>query len=175
MSKTTEERFWQKVNKEGPVPDGHQELGRCWVWIGSKRSKGYGAFVYARDGEVVQGRAHRYSYELHRGAIPSGVFVLHKCDTPACVNPDHLFLGSNADNVTDMMAKGRHVKGGTYRRGNYERGAGHHNARLTVDIVRAIRADREAGLSFGNLATKYGLVVGYVYRIIKRTAWREVE
>jgi hypothetical protein len=162
---TTDERFWAKVEKtEG-----------CWLWTGAKRHKGYGAFVYARDGEVVQGRAHRYSYEVHVGPIPPGVFVLHRCDTPACVRPDHLFLGTNQDNVTDMMKKGRHVSGGTYKQGNYERGTAHHNARLTPEIVREIRASRDDGASFGQLAKRYGLAIGHVHRIVHRIAWGDVD
>jgi hypothetical protein len=163
---TTEERFWSKVEKTDD----------CWVWTGALRHKGYGAFVYVRDGEVVQGRAHRYSYERHVGPIPPGMFVLHRCDTPACVRPDHLFLGTNQDNVTDMMRKGRHVAGGTYRNGNYERGTAHHNARLTPELVREIRSAYDAGgTSFGQLATKYGLAIGHVYRIVRRRAWRDVD
>lgn len=163
-TKTTEQRFWEKVNK----------TDSCWLWTGAKRNKGYGAFVYAKDGEVIQGRAHRYSYEIHKGDIPTGMFVLHSCDNPACVNPAHLALGSNQDNVTDMMKKGRHVSGGTYREGDYERGEGHHAAKLTEDDVRAIRADRDSGMSFGNLSKKYGIAVGHIFRIVTRKAWPHV-
>lgn len=166
MGRSTEERFWGKV----------QKTETCWLWTGGKRSKGYGAFVYARDGEPVQGRAHVYSYELHKGRVPKGVFVLHTCDTPACVNPDHLFLGNNQDNVDDMIAKGRHVRGGTYSKGKYQRGELHHGARLTATDVQAIRAAYNAGgVSFSQLARKYGLALGHVFRIVKKKAWRHVE
>jgi hypothetical protein len=98
MNKNTIRRFWSKVNKSGG----------CWLWKASKRNKGYGAFVWADEkGDIIQGRAHRFSYELHCGKIPNGLCVLHKCDNPACVRPSHLFLGSKAENNEDMFLKKR--------------------------------------------------------------------
>lgn len=77
----------------------------CWLWTGAIRGDGYGNFTY-------QGRnhgAHRVSWAFHHGPIPEGQNVCHKCDTPLCVNPDHLFLGSRSDNMRDMSKKGRGV------------------------------------------------------------------
>lgn len=91
-------RFWQKVVK----------TKTCWLWSASKNDTGYGWFK--RDGRMRG--AHRMAYELRRGKIPSGMSVLHRCDTPACVRPAHLFLGTQADNVRDMLAKGRGNPGG---------------------------------------------------------------
>lgn len=165
MHPDTINRFWQKVNK----------TDNCWLWTASKRHKGYGAFVWADDeGRIIQGRAHRFAWIILVGAIPRGMMVLHKCDNPACVNPAHLFLGTNQDNVNDMMRKGRHVNGGTYRPGNYERGERHRNAKLTTVQVLAIRQDAEM-LPYTQLAAKYNLTVGHIHRIVTRKAWKHLD
>lgn len=78
--------------------------GQCWLWVGPKNKKGYGQFWFNGRGQ----RAHRVAYQLFVGSIPENAWVLHKCDTPACVNTEHLFLGNNALNVADKVAKGRH-------------------------------------------------------------------
>ena len=95
--KPIEDRFWEKVSKE----DG------CWNWVGSTQGFGYG---YLHTGDKTNRKpvsAHRYSWALHNGPIPDGLWVLHKCDNPSCVNPDHLFLGDRTDNMRDCAAKGR--------------------------------------------------------------------
>lgn len=79
----------------------------CWIWTGAIQGKGYG---YTRF-EFRAYKAHRLSWLAHRGAIPAGQLVLHRCDVRSCVNPDHLFLGTHADNMRDMRAKGRTYKG----------------------------------------------------------------
>lgn len=93
-------RFWRKVQKS----DG------CWWWISVRNEDGYGQF---RNDELgrMEG-AHRFSWRLTHGDIPHGMCVLHHCDNPPCVNPDHLFLGTQQDNIADMHAKGRYVKRG---------------------------------------------------------------
>jgi hypothetical protein len=168
--KTTLDRFWEKVEIGGS--------DQCWLWTGSKRNKGYGAFIYEKNGQVVQGRAHRYSYELHVGEIPPGLFVLHTCDNPACVNPFHLFLGTNQDNVDDMMKKGRHKSAGSktpLSKCKYKHGIEHHQAKLNPDLVRQLRNDRAAGMSYSKLAKKYHLALGSTYRIVNRKVWKDVE
>ena len=124
-------RFWSKVIKKGS--------SGCWLWQASQRNKGYGAFAYTWDGKSIHDRAHRFSWRLHCGEIPTGLYVLHKCDVPQCVNPDHLFLGTIADNNRDMILKGRHVKGGTHcGAGKYLRGedwyAAHPTRRRTPRV-----------------------------------------
>lgn len=81
----------------------------CWIWTGGTVDGGYGQFSIGRDGRrSVVMQAHRWSYRHYNGEIPEGLLVLHRCDTPACVRPEHLFLGTQADNMADMRAKGRH-------------------------------------------------------------------
>jgi hypothetical protein len=93
------ERFFRKV--EQPANG-----SACWPWIASKKSDGYGHFFFGGRMDT----AHRASWMLFRGPIPTGLFVLHKCDNPSCVNPDHFFLGDHQANADDKMRKGRHTE-----------------------------------------------------------------
>lgn len=99
---TPRERFWAKVNKDGPTV--RAELGPCWAWTADRNHKGYGRLQLG--GNVVE-LAHRYSWALHVGPIPEGMLVCHHCDNPVCVRPEHLFVGTAKDNTADMIAKGR--------------------------------------------------------------------
>ena len=105
--KTVEERFWAKVNKDGPIPPHRPELGKCWVWTASKYQNGYGQFSIGRKAIF----AHRLSFEIAHGQIAPGWCVCHACDNKPCVNPGHLWLGSYADNMRDASAKGRMATG----------------------------------------------------------------
>lgn len=129
----------------------------CWLWMAVTRGK-YGLFW--RNG--VMASAHRASWELHRGPIPDGLDVLHQCDTPACVNPAHLRLGTHADNMRDRDAKGRHVA---------LRGESNGLARLTEADAVAIRADRRTGTQIAN---DYGVCEGTIKSVRARRTWRHV-
>lgn len=99
ISPTPEQRFWAKVDKSS----------ECWVWTAGRQHFGHGKF--RPNGSAPHVLAHRFSYELAYGPIPDGLFVLHKCDNPPCVRPDHLFLGTQDDNMKDKVRKGRQAKG----------------------------------------------------------------
>lgn len=96
------ERFWAKVDQT----PGLGPLGDCWEWQGHRMKFGYG--VIRHDGRIR--KAHRVSFALNNGALPEEMMVCHRCDNPACVRPDHLFLGTQQDNMDDRMAKGRYVR-----------------------------------------------------------------
>lgn len=81
----------------------------CWLWTLSSNGDGYGIIFKKRKEKKVY--AHRFSYQMYKGKIPDGMIVCHKCDTPSCVNPDHLFVGTDGDNVRDCVSKGRHKFG----------------------------------------------------------------
>lgn len=160
-AKPIRERFDSKTDKNGPV---HPVCGRCWIWTGSSDGNGYGCLVI--KGKSVG--AHRVSYNLHAGEIPTGQKVLHHCDTPKCVNPSHLFLGTDADNNADMVAKGRNKP---------QRGSDNGNAILTDDDVRDIkRLYRKGVRGFGaaSLGKRYGVSDYAIFNIVRGTGWKHL-
>lgn len=146
------ERFWRHIE-----PDTN---GGCWLWSGTLLDVGYGQFSVNR----AKTSAHRFSWESLRGPIPSGMFICHRCDVRACVNPDHLFLGTQADNMRDAAHKGR-----------VSRGDNHLNAVVNETIVREIRALAEAGQKPAQIAKTYGLKRTTVGAIVRRRAWAHVQ
>lgn len=130
----------------------------CHLWTGQKHKQGYG--LLSVEGRLVL--AHRVAYAIANGPIPDDRDVLHRCDTPACVNAEHLFLGDHDANMADMASKGR---------GRTRRGVHHRCAKLDPDKVRAIRADPRMQK---NIAADYG-VSGAVISAIKRgKIWKHV-
>lgn len=149
--------FWDNVNKDGPCV--RPELGNCWMWTAGKANK-YGSFK--------RHYAHRLSFAVSHGRTPDGMFVCHHCDTPLCVNPLHLFLGTNADNHADMMRKGRH--GCTPHRG-----VSHGCAKLVDEQVLAIRSEHRGKYGESRrLAKKFGVSESLIHYIVKRVVWRHI-
>lgn len=159
------DRFWAKVRK----------TNSCWLWTGTGTGKGHGELWQA--GRMVL--AHRISWELHFGPIPLGMGVLHKCDNPPCVRPDHLFLGTQTDNIKDAKRKGRLASGD--RHGSQlhperlARGEKHGGAKLTAAEVADIRREYSLGkVSQQILGEQYGVNQPEVSRIIRGETWAEV-
>lgn len=146
-------RFWSKVRKlEGE--------NACWEWTGGKLANGYGGIRVS--GDYV--RAHRFSWELHNGPIPHvstyhGMCVCHRCDNRRCVNPSHLFLGTNAENSLDMVRKGRKV---------ILRGASNPFAKLTNEDVLSIRSSRK---SLRQLSMEFSTTETNISSIRNRKTW----
>jgi hypothetical protein len=145
------ESFWSRVDRTGV----------CWLWLGAKSPKGYGKVKWnGRDD-----RAHRVAWELSRSPVPEGMWVLHTCDTPACCNPLHLFLGDNLANNRDKAAKGRHISG--------ER---HKLAKLTEADVITIRAALSArSASRRGLAATYGVSRSLIDHIAAGRTWKHAQ
>ena len=141
----------------------------CWLWLGSWSPKtGYGRFRMNSDATMALDLAHRASWRLHRGDIPSGRLVCHKCDNRACVNPDHLFLGTHADNSADASRKGRLRWKGPR---DLPKGENHPMARLSKEDVLAIRSSDEKG---ADLARRFAVSQNNISRIRKNTIWRSL-
>ncbi len=142
-----EDRFWSKVHDR----DGEG----CWEWTASKR-KGYGFFQI--NHKVVT--AHRYSWELHNGPIPNGLHVCHHCDNPACVRPDHLFVGTDKDNAIDKTAKGRN---------------GLIGSRLTAGKAQLMRAMWDSGeYIHRELCEIFDVTESTTNHVVHRKTWRHV-
>jgi hypothetical protein len=139
----------------------------CWVWSGDKANFGYGQITFYINGVRHRTRAHRFSWEIFRGEIPEGMFVCHRCDNPPCVNPDHLFIGTGADNLRDMAAKGRHAHAAPT-------GEKSGNAKLSDEQVVEIRRLRAAGVSVSRIAQEFPVSSDMVYRIVLRKNWRHL-
>lgn len=135
-------------------------LNDCWVWRGHVDEIGYGRFPY--EGE---NKAHRVAYALFNGAIPNGMLVLHKCDNRQCVNPAHLFLGTQKDNMADMSAKDRGVAPRLF-------GERNPMSKLSAEQVAEIRAMVEGGAKQIDACKRFGVSPMTVSRIIRRQAWK---
>lgn len=149
-------RFWKKVDK----------AGGCWMWTGGKTKAGYGMFnVRDESGRFRCVLAHRVSWVLEHGSGPGETYVCHSCDTPSCVNPAHLFLGSPADNSADSIRKGRRPSFAAEKNGR---------AVLTRECAEKIRSIySRGGIRIVDVAGMFGVSYSQAWRIISNLAWRD--
>jgi hypothetical protein len=131
----------------------------CWLWTGTKASNGYGLMS---DDRLLTASAHRISWRIHRGEIPYGMCVLHRCDVKRCVNPAHLFIGTLGENNSDRARKGRNSD---------RRGEKHHHAKLSDKQVLEIRTSKD---SQNVVSEKYGISQSQVSDIRNMRAWKHI-
>lgn len=143
------ERFWSKVDVRGPE--------ECWPWKFGVNSSGYGVFCGLLRRQMI---AHRFSWEIVNGPIPTGLNVCHSCDNPPCVNPRHLFIGTTAENAADRNLKGRQSKGQT-----------HPVSKLTDNDVQEIRTSRASG---ARLSIRFGVSRTQISNIRNRKQWAHI-
>jgi len=143
-------QFWSKVDKS-------QE---CWIWLADRNtSHGHGRIkLKTGPGQYRKFLAHRISWELAHGPIPEGLIILHKCDNPPCVNPDHLFLGTLRDNALDMHAKGRHRI---------------YQSKLNLKTARLIRILRRGGASYADLCAQFNVSKSTIGSVLAGKSWPE--
>lgn len=156
-TRTREERFWDYVDKSG----------ECWLWTrATSHPKGrpdhsYGVFGH----DKTQTPAHRFAYEITYGPIPKGLLVCHTCDNPLCVRPEHLFLGTPAENSADMVRKNRQSQGAAHRT----------RAKLTPDqVVEIARLCQSSGYTQKQIAKMYGVHARSVTAIATGEAWPDI-
>ena len=162
----TPDWFWSRVDMSGGAD-------ACWLWLGARTHNGYGFFKLMRPERMV--RAHRWAYEQFVGPIADGLLVCHNCDNRLCVNPAHMFVGTQKENIADMMSKGR----GPDRSGNAVHitriGTDNPNAKLDEDAVRNIRSESANGQSLRALARAFGVSVPVISDVVHRRTWRHVD
>lgn len=146
----TQDDFYKKMETQGD----------CWIWKNSKTPAGYGKFMYRKKHWLT----HRLSYYFANGEIPLGMQVLHRCDNPSCINPNHLFLGTQAMNMKDMVAKNRSLKG-----------TKHPSAKLTEEQVRMIRTEWGGRVkSVEAISEQYGFSKSGICGIIHNRNWKHL-
>ena len=158
-------RFWSKVARR---------LG-CWEWQAGVSTKGYGKFSVSPGHDIG---AHRFMYQLLYGPIPNGLYVCHHCDNPRCVRPDHLFLGTNSDNILDGVRKGRAATGDRSGPRLYPermiRGEQHHSAKLTATDIVSIRAQAAQGIRPARIAKAFNVAHSSIAKILYGRSWRHI-
>lgn len=179
MKTTLEDRFWAKVDKNGPVPAHMPHLGQCWVWTACRGTGRNGEKLYGFIGVNGTNKlSHRVSWELHNGTIPDGMCVMHKCDNMACVNPDHLQLGTLDDNNKDMATKKRSATGDRHgsrtHPGNHA-GTKNAAAKLTeADALEIVRLHETGNYTLRELGSMFGVSTYPIYGVIHGLYWSHV-
>lgn len=156
------DRFWPFVNKD-------TESG-CWLWGGTKFTRGYGRISISGTSKSIG--AHRASWQLHFGEIPQGMLICHKCDTPECVNPAHLFLGTNNDNMQDKVRKNRQARG--LRVFAPMPGEANGSAILTENQVEDIRERYARNETIASIARYWTMSESQIRRIVRRESWKHI-
>lgn len=148
-------KFWSRVRIDNP--------NKCWEWTGTKTKAGYGCiWIGGRKGN--NRRAHRVSWEIANSqSVPNQLYVLHHCDNPICVNPDHLFLGTQKDNSDDMRSKGRAV---------YPHDETHPFAKLNWIKVKEIREKYSNGIFQKQIAKEYGVAQTTIWQVLHHKTWK---
>lgn len=185
---TIEARLWARVDRNGPVPAHRPELGPCWLWLGHTNDDGYGTIRFRGRSWLT----HRVAWVLSFGEVTPGKYVLHHCDNPPCVNPAHLYEGTQKNNMDDMFLRGRARPALGDKNGSrlhpelLPRGDAHHarvhpecmargeqsgQAKLTEEQVRAIR---RCGGSSRATAALFSVSGSLVKQIRRGTVWRHV-
>lgn len=182
LTEDRKKRFWISVNKDGPII--RAELGPCWIWMAGVNKKGYGR---TGIGHATKFSCHRISWVIAHGEPPDNLHVLHKCDNPTCVNPSHLFLGTNAQNTEDCVSKGRHLspmRKQSARRGERHystyapekicRGENHGMAKLKLEEVLSIKSLLSSGCSRSMLAAWFCVGKTQIDRIATGNRWAHI-
>lgn len=146
---------WRRSFIDRAIPE---PMSGCWLWLGPVTCDGYGK----QGGRL----AHRISWEIWRGEVPRGLHVLHRCDTACCVNPDHLFLGTHADNMADMRKKGRRLGAGV--------GSKNGRSKLSDDSVARIRQMAASGLYLREIAPQFDVGMSTISRVLRGESWRHI-
>lgn len=154
-NESVNKRFWNYVKKESS--------DKCWEWRGSRMKRGGYGQLNDR-GRLL--KAHRVSYEIHRGLIFGDGFVCHTCNNPGCVNPEHLYLGTPKQNWHDTIKSGR-----AFKLPSGAKGEKHHSAKLTSFAAKIIKKSKARGV---DLAKRFGVTPQAICQIRKGLAWKQI-
>lgn len=159
-------RFFEKIDKHGPIPAHCHELGQCWIWTGGTNgSVGYGRFRLPRQRTTEY--AHRFSFRFHGKRLPKGKIVCHRCGNNLCVNPEHLYAGTFSSNNIDRLNHGN-------QSGGANKGQRHYMAKLSDKQVIEIRQRLSQGATNVSLSKEYRISKTHISKIKMRQAWSHI-